>query len=137
MRRPRDSAFLPILPVAFLALQLASQHFLISKKTEITMENIKASEPAIPVLDVLWRESPQTLSQLYKDHSINKVFTMNRLQEMLYLLIDNKLVRTRKIENAETKYFYAIDRRNYDKILKKASAQQIEIPKLNTGGTQD
>ena len=41
MNRPRDSAFIPILPVAFIALQLAGQYLLLQLKTEINAEDIK------------------------------------------------------------------------------------------------
>jgi hypothetical protein len=124
MNRPRDSAFLPILPVAFLALQLASQHLLISKKTEITAQDIKGSEIALPILEHLWAESPQTLTQLFKHEDLANRYTMQQLEKHMFLLIDNKLVKTRKIENAETKYFFALDRRHYLNILKKAKEKE-------------
>jgi len=124
MNRPKDSAFLPILPVAFLALQLASQYLIINKKTEITAEDIKNSENALPVLEVLWTKSPQTLTQLFEHVDLSGRYTMRKLEEHMYILIDNKLVKTRKMENAETKYFYAIDQRHYQGILR--TAKEIE-----------
>ena len=122
--RPRDSAFLPILPVAFLALQLASQYLLINKKTEITAENIQNCKPALPVLELLWQESPQTLTQIYKNQELSDRFTMKELQSLIIILIDNKLIRTRKIENAETKYFSAINRRHYNDVLSLQKAKK-------------
>lgn len=127
MNRPRDAAFLPILPVAFLALQLASQYLLISKKIEITADNIQNSRSALSVLEVLWAESPQTMTQMYKHPIISNSHTMNQMQDLVYLLIDNKLVKSRKIDNAETKYFSAIDKLHYENILSRARAKKEEL----------
>ena len=118
MDRPKDSAFLPILPVAFIALQLASQYLLIRHKTEITVENVLNSEEAIAVLQMLWITSPQTLTELYEKQPIRDKHTMRDLERLVNLLIDNNLVRTRVIENAETKYFAALNEADY-KVLKK------------------
>jgi hypothetical protein len=126
MNRPKDSAFLPILPVAFIALQLASQYLIIQSKTAITAENIRNSQAGLPVLKQLWRQNPQTLSELYKCADISPHFTMTELQKILDLLIDNKLVRTRIIENAEMKYFYAIDEASYQNILSRIELQDTD-----------
>jgi hypothetical protein len=124
MNRPKDSAFLPILPVAFIALQMASQHLLLREKTEITLADIENSELALPILEKLWALSPQTLTQLYGHPDLSERYTMKRLEELVYILIDNKLVKSRKIENAETKYFTAIDKSHYQDILKRGEEQQ-------------
>ena len=73
--------------------------------------------PAISVLKVLWQESPQTLTKIYKNRELSERFSMRELQTLIDLLIDNKLVRTRKIENTETKYFTAINRRHFYDVL--------------------
>ena len=132
MNRPRDNAFLPILPVAFIALQMASQHLLINKSTEITAEDIQNCQIALPILEQLWEVSPQTISQLYKNPDISERYTMKRLEELVYLLIDNKLVKSRKIENAETKYFYAIDAWHYKNIIEKAKEEKEAKPYQET-----
>jgi len=119
MDRPRDNAFIPILPVAFIALQLASQYLLIRHKTEITVENIINAEEAMPVLKMLWLKSPQTLSELYEKQSISDQHTMRDLGRLIDLLIDNNLVRTRVIENAETKYFSACNETTYRELKKR------------------
>jgi len=127
MDRPRDSAFLPILPVAFIALQMASQYLLIRHKTEITAENILNSEEAIPVLQMLWITSPQTLTELYAKQPIRDKHTMRDLERLVNILIDNNLVRTRLIENAETKYFAAIQEPVYQELKKKGELLSGEM----------
>ena len=116
MNRPKDAAFLPILPVAFLAMQLASQYLIVQKKTEITYKDIINSTDALPVLHCLWAQSPQTLTALFHCDSLQKSDTVMGLQQKLDLLIKNKLIRQRVIENAETKYFPAISKKEYDDI---------------------
>jgi predicted transcriptional regulator len=125
MDRPRDTAFLPILPVAFLALQLASKYLLIRGKTEITIENIENVQPALPVMEALWQKSPQTQTELYQNRQIKNEHTMLDLQRLLNLLIDNNLVRTRVIENAEMKYYPALNQTQYAEIKNRAAARNL------------
>jgi len=126
MDRPRDSAFLPILPVAFLALQLASKYLLIQQKTEITVENIISAEEAIPLLKILWVQSPQTLTEMYEKVKIRDNHTMRDVERLVNLLIENNLVRTRIIENAGTKYYAALQEAEYLELKKKAEVQGRE-----------
>jgi hypothetical protein len=119
MDRPRDSAFLPILPVAFIALQMAGKYLLIRHKTEITIENILNAEEALPVLQMLWITSPQTLTELYEKQPIRDKHTMRDLERLVNILIDNNLVRTRVIENAQTKYFAAIQEPVYQDLKRR------------------
>ena len=125
MDRPRSGDFLPILPVAFLALQLASQYLVIRQKTEITVENVVNTKEALPVLEALWIKSPLTLTELYERQRIQDSQTMRNLERLIALLIENNLVKTRLIENDETKYFPALTRTDYQNL-----AQRQEVPKL-------
>jgi len=126
MNRPRDSAFIPILPVAFLALQLAAKYLLIQQKTEITAEDIENGRRGLPILEELWKENPQTITQLYKKQRIRDNTTMMDLQKLLELLIDNKLIKRKLIENSETKYFYALGKNKYFQILERQEAQKLD-----------
>jgi predicted transcriptional regulator len=132
MNRPRDSAFLPILPVAFIALQLAGQYLLVQLKTEISAIDIKKSRTALPVLRELWSKSPQTLTELYDVAKIRDNYTMHELEKMVEILVDNKLVKRREIENASTKYFAAIDEKKYQEILRREEAKKLESPDIKT-----
>jgi len=119
MNRPRDNAFVPILPAAFLALQLASKYLLVQKKTEITFQDIENGKDGVPLLKELWTDNPQTLTELYKKPDIKENYTMLELQKLVKILIDNKLVKRKLIENSETKYFYALDKIKYEQLIEK------------------
>ena len=55
---------------------------------------------------------------------------MNELDKMLELLVDNKLVRRKLIENGETKYFAAIPQSEYDEIIEKDRLQKSISPTI-------
>jgi hypothetical protein len=128
MNRPRDSAFIPVLPAAFLALQLAGQYLLVQQKTEITAEDVHNARDGLPVLVELWKQNPQTLSELYKTRHLKDNYTMLELQRLVDLLMDNKLVRRKLIEKSETQYFYAIDKIKYDLLVEQLKTEQPVSP---------
>jgi hypothetical protein len=125
MNRPKDHAFVPILPVAFLAVQLASQYLIIQQKTEITYKDIAEAEEAYPILEELWEKNPQTLSELYKKGTLQDNYTMIELQRLMDLLVVNKLVKRKLIENSETQYFYSLDKIRYDFLVEKEKSENI------------
>jgi len=126
MNRPRDNAFVPILPAAFLALQLASKYLLIQMKTEISWKNVENCREAIPVLEELWKIDPQTISELYKREKIKDNYTMIELQRLIGILIDNKVVKRKLIEKSETQYFYALEKKKYFKLVERGKTEKIE-----------
>jgi hypothetical protein len=129
MNRPRENAFVPILPVAFLALQLASQYLLIQLKTEITPQDIENCQEGLPILKELWKNNPQTMSELYQHKFLNDNYTMLELKRMIDILIDNKLVKRKLIENSETQYFYAIGKDQYFRLIEKGKVDKINVQK--------
>jgi hypothetical protein len=96
MNRPRDNAFVPILPVAFLALQLATKYLLIQLKTEITTQDIENGQEGFPILKELWKKNPQTLSELYKIEELRDNYTMLELQRLIEILRNSIFLRTWK-----------------------------------------
>lgn len=124
MNRPRDSAFIPVLPAAFLAVQLASKYLLIMMKTEISWKDVENSKEGLPILEELWKESPQTLSELYKREKLKDNYTMLELQRLTKVLIDNKLVKRKLIENSETQYFYALEKIQYFHLIETGKVQR-------------
>lgn len=126
MNRPRESGFVPILPAAFLALQLAGKYLLIQKKTEISTEDIERGKVGFPILSELWKENPQTASQLYKKGQISENFTMVELQRLINILIDNKLIKRKLIENGETQYFYALEKKQYFQLIERVNTKKLK-----------
>jgi predicted transcriptional regulator len=132
MNRPKDTAFVPILPVAFLALQLASQYLLVQQKTEITPQDVMNAQEGFPILEELWKKNPQTLSELYKTTALEDNFTMLELQKLIGILVDNKLVKRKLIEESETQYFYALEKMQYDHLLERGKVEKNISPAINT-----
>ncbi len=125
MNRPRENAFVPILPVAFLALQLAGKYLLIQLKTEITAQDIENGQDGLPVLEELWKENPQTMTELYKKERLKDNCTMLELQRLIEILADNKLVKRKLIENGDTQFFYALGKNQYYQIIERGKAQKF------------
>jgi hypothetical protein len=124
MNRPRDNAFIPILPVAFLALQLASKYLIVQQKTEITVQDIENGQEGFPILKELWKKNPQTLSELYKIEELKNKYTMLEMQRLIEILVDNKLIKRKLIENSETQYFYALGKIQYDHLAERRKAEK-------------
>lgn len=120
MNRPKDNAFVPILGVAFLAAQLAAKYVIVQQKIKIDAENIINSINYNSILLKLWRRNPQTSTDLYKDQLIKEKFTMRMLEEGINLLIDNKLIKQKIIENDETQYFPALTEGEYMQLIETA-----------------
>lgn len=108
MNRPRETAFVPLLTAGFIALQLAHQYLLIRNKTKISHENLLEISQGLLIIQALWKENPQTLTQLYEKEIYQKSVTTVEIQRMLNILIDNKLVRSKNIPKADTQYFPAL-----------------------------
>ena len=80
----------------------------------------------MPVLKELWRKNPQTLSQLYQHKMLNDKYTMLELKRLIGILIDNKLVKRKLIENGETQYFYAIGKDQYFQIIEQEKEKAVK-----------
>jgi predicted transcriptional regulator len=106
MNRPRESAFMPVLGVAYLAYQLAQKYLFVRSKTEISSHDLIAAGPNLDILRSLWKKSPQSLTEIYEDlHGLNP--TILRLENKLKTLQDSKLIRPRQTES-QTVYFPAV-----------------------------
>jgi hypothetical protein len=132
MNRPKDSAFIPILPAAFLALQLASKYLLVRKKTEITPQDVMSAQEGYPILEELWKRNPQTLSELYKTTKLRDNYTMLELQRLVGILVDNKLVKRKLIEGGETQYFYSLEKIQYDQLAERGKVEKNISPATST-----
>ena len=110
MNRPNDTAFIPVLTVAFIALQMANQYLLVRKKTQIDTDNLLAAANHLTILKELWKSNPQTISHLYQNSFYKKSITLVELQKIMEILLDNKLVKMKTIPKAETQYFPALNK---------------------------
>jgi hypothetical protein len=128
MNRPRDSAFMPVLGVAWIAYQLASHTLELQQKSSIDYNKLLSAGPAIPVLYSLWEIKPQTAQQIYRDKRIHPVMTFRQLQEKLEILQQNNLIKSRIIPPDSLFYFPAITRDQILSILDSAEKNLSIVP---------
>jgi len=117
MNRPNETAFVPVLTVAFIALQMANQYLMVREKTQISSDNLIAAAPGLVILQELWKESPKTISQLYQTDIYQESITIVELHKIMETLLDNKLIRMKTIPEAETKFFPAVTRREIQDLI--------------------
>ncbi len=122
MNRPRDNAFVPILGVAFLALQLAQKHLLLTEKKEIQPGDLAQVPEALPILCLLWKNYPRTAGELYQDSTLSTRYTMTTLQNLLSEMTDNKLIRQKTIEDKPLEYYPALSCKQYADLIDRGLA---------------
>jgi len=115
MNRPRETAFVPVLGVAYLAYQLAQKYLFIKSKMTITSQDLLTAADKLGIIISLWNKSPQSMFEIY-DSLPGVIPTPELLEEQLERLQDSKLIRSRKADK-QTLYFPAISREVFkDKI---------------------
>ena len=110
MNRPTPNEVLPIFPIAFIAARMALQHFEILKKITIKPEDYLIPPKYWPILKALWDKHPQTAEQLYEITEINQHRTLKILRQDLQFLVEQKLIKQRKIPNQSPEYLPAQSR---------------------------
>jgi hypothetical protein len=128
MHRPKDHAFVPVMGVAFIAAQMIGKYLLVERELQINSQNILNCSEQIPILEALWLRNPQTCDELYKLEKFNQKYTFRELENDLDVLVDQKLVKTRRLENDELQYFPAIDRIKVQNTLREGRADSIHVP---------
>lgn len=121
MNRPRDNSFIPILGVAFIAAQMASKYLFFQDKLKISAENLLSSLNDYEILNSLWGKNPQTVSELYANPKICVQCSRRKLETRIMHLIDNKLLKQKKIQDREMQFFPAISKPEYKELLQQAS----------------
>ena len=120
MNRPKDSAFMPILGVAWLAYQLGSKYLEIQKKISVGRQELLNAYSAMPLLFCLWQKYPQTAHQLYDRAEIQSQMTFKQLQQKLDLLQQNNLIKRRFYTADSTQYFPNVVRSQMESITEAA-----------------
>lgn len=108
MDRDPGTVMVPVFIAAALAMKLADKYILVQKKIEITPQNVLFSKKSIPILQELWKENPQTISQLVEKNILKKNMPLVEVEKLTNVLIDNKIVRRKEILDAEYQLFPAI-----------------------------
>ena len=125
MSRPKDHAFVPVLGVAFIAAQMIGKYLLVERELQINPENILKCHKQIPILEELWQNNPQTCNQLYKIEYFNQAYTFKDLEININVLVDEKLVKVKRLENDELQYFPAINKSKLQFTLKEGRKDSL------------
>ncbi len=130
MNRPSPDAFAPILAVAYLSARLALHALQIKKMVAIDTSAYLVEPETFRILQQLWKHSPQTAAQLFRHPELHASRTFTMLQADLNRLLDAKLVKIKRQEQAPPLYFPAqkgtVVRRMFNEALlrKQWNAQQ-------------
>jgi hypothetical protein len=108
MNRSREVISISVFNVAMIALQLAQKYLLVLPKVTIHADNILNASQDFNIIQELWKENPQTLSELYEKSALRNTLTAKQLQKSIELLTDNKLIKIKTIPDAESQYFPAM-----------------------------
>jgi predicted transcriptional regulator len=128
MHRPRDNAFVPVLGVAFIAAQMVNKYLLIADQLGVKPENILASIEQLPVLEALWQNSPQTCSEIYEQEQFKNNYTYTELLQAIHMLVEQNLVKVRKLEDQEKEYYPAIDKVQMQTIMEAGYQDSLYTP---------
>ena len=126
MSRPKDHAFVPVLGVAFIAAQMIGKYLLVERELQIKPDNILKCHKQMPILEELWQNNPQTCNQLYKIEYFNHGYTFRDLENNINVLVDEKLVKVKRLENDELQYFPAIDKPKLQATLKEGRKDSLK-----------
>jgi predicted transcriptional regulator len=107
MNRPSPDAFVPVLAVAYLAAKLALQAVQIKKMVTVDTSAYLLNSKKFKILQLLWKQSPQTAAQLYRNREIQSNRTFTNLQTDLDRLLEAKLIKIKHQEKAPPLYFAA------------------------------
>jgi predicted transcriptional regulator len=110
MHRPKDNAFVPVLGVAYIAMQMVSKYLLVKNELQIKPENILNCDSQLHIIEALWSKSPQTCKELYQLENFNQKYTYKKLETEINILVDQNLVKVKRLENDEIQYFPALNR---------------------------
>ena len=124
MNRPSADSFVPILAVAYLAARIALQAVQIKKMIRIKPEDYLMPAERFAVLLALWKHSPQTAIELYRQPELQHKRTFKLLENELAQLVDSKLVKIKKQEKAPTLYFASQKEEIARKMLLRAVADE-------------
>lgn len=125
MHRPKDNAFVPVLGVAFIAMQMVSKYLLVKNELQIKPENILNCDSQLNIIEALWSNNPQTCKELYKLENFNQKYTYKTLETDIHKLVDQNLVKVKRLENDEIQYFPAIDRSALNTTLEKGRKDSL------------
>ncbi|MGD9898039.1 MAG: hypothetical protein AB7T22_02830 [Calditrichaceae bacterium] len=107
MNRPRADSFVPLPVAAVLAARLAAKYIDIGKKIEISARDYIIENEHILILNALWKNPGCSAADIYSDSLFKYQGTLNTLESSIGALQNKKLVKVRKVENENDRYYAA------------------------------
>jgi len=136
MDRPPASSFVSLPTIALLAAAVAIKYISIKDKLKLTVSDYLLEDKYYPVLSALWKKSPQKAEELFLDSNIRNGRSMTMLISDLEVLVDKRLLKTKKMPKSSTEYFVVQKKEQVLELVEKSalldSTQQIRLHKLNS-----
>lgn len=125
MNRPRRDSFVPIPSLAFLAASIALQYVNLEQSLILEANDYLNREEYWDILTNLWKRSPLTAEEIYKQEGISQSRTFKVLEHQLTELVNDNLVKIKEIEKSQPQYFAAQTANQVKILLKNASDNQL------------
>jgi predicted transcriptional regulator len=119
MNRPKTAdSMVPILAVPIIAAQIAANYIWVKEKSKIKSSNLLQAASEMALLEILWQKNPWTISQIHEECNLTQSLPYKDLQKRMQILVDNKLVKMKQIENGESQYFPACTSQELAEIIR-------------------
>ena len=129
MNRPKTAdSMVPIIAIPIIAAQIAANYIYVQEKSRIKKENLLNSAEDIDLLRQLWQKNPLTVSNIYQNGDRQDSEQYEGLEKRMQVLVDNKLVKMKKIENSEPQYFPAKTKQELAEIIRSILNDETTTP---------
>ena len=131
MNRPKTAdSMVPIIAVPLIAAQIAANYIWVQEKSRIKKENILESAGEIDLLRRLWQKNPLTINTIVQDDEKSGRDTerYHEIEKRMQILINNKLVKMKKVEKSEAQYFPAKTKQELAEIVRTMLNNQETTP---------
>jgi predicted transcriptional regulator len=127
MNRPKPGEVWPVF-TAEIAASLVFHYIEIENKTAIAAQNYILADEYIPVMQVLWQKSPQTVAEIYRQLPVASNRTYPMLETQLNFLVDRKIVKINRPDKAPALYYAAQPKPEVERLLKDALEKPENSP---------
>jgi hypothetical protein len=119
MNRPKTAdSMVPIIAIPLIAAQIAANYIWVQEKSKIRSKNILNAAEEMDLLRLLWQDSPLTISMISNNMESQNAEKYEYLEKRMQVLSDNKLVKIKKVENGESRYYPAKTKQELAEIIR-------------------
>jgi hypothetical protein len=126
MNRPKTADdMVSLWAVPIIAAKLAAQYIIVRQKSKIKKSDILNGAEDIKLIELLWQKWPLTINQINEKISGPDVTQYAHMEKRMQVLVDNKLVKMRKIEKSETRYYPAKTKEELAEIVRTILNEEV------------